>query len=112
LKDTKFKESLPPELNEDIIKYEKNPNCPCNLPIYRNILKYASQQLKDRYPNQEVVNPDVEMPLLVNNHCTVINCHIDQLDGKLKELAPGRLQIAIARWEDQVTVIINELDFE
>jgi hypothetical protein len=110
LKDTNFRRSLPPELNEDIIKYEKNPSCPCNLPIYRNILKFASQQLKDRYPNQEVVNPDIELPPLVKNNWSVINCNIEQLENKLKELGVGRLQIAIARWEDQVTVIVNEMD--
>lgn len=111
LKDTNFRRSLPPELNEDVIKYEKNPNCPCNLPIYRNILKYASQQLKDRYPNQEVINPDIDLPPLVKNNWSVINCSVEQLESKLKELGVGRLQIAVARWEDQVTVIVNELDF-
>ena len=110
LKDINFRQSLPPELETDIKKYEKNPSCPCNLEVYRNILKYASKQLKDRFPNQEVMNPDIEMPLLVKNNWTVINCSVDQLEAKLKELAPGRLQIAIARWENQVTVIVNELD--
>ena len=93
------------------VTLEKNPNCPCNLDVYRNILKYASKQLKDRFPNQEVLNPDIEMPPLVKNNWTIINCGIDQLENKLKEIGVGRLQIAIARWEDQVTVIVNEMDF-
>lgn len=111
LRDINFRQSLPPELTEDILSYEKNPNCPCNMPIYRNVLKYAAKQLRERFPNQEVTNPDMEMPPLIKNNWTVINCHIDQLETKLKELAPGTKSLAISRWEDQVTVIINELDF-
>lgn len=111
LKDINFRQSLPPELREDITKYENNPNCPCNLPIYRNVLKYATKQLKERFPSQEIINPDLELPPLVKNNWTVINCNVSELEGKLKELSPGTKSIAITRWEDQVTAVINELDF-
>lgn len=110
LKDLDFRSKLPGELKADIQKYERNPTCPCNMNVYRNVLKYASKQLKEYYPNQEVVDVDRELPLLQENDFTVISCHIDKLEDKLRLLGPGRKSIAVARYEDQVTVIINELD--
>ena len=47
---------------------------------------------------------------MAENHWTVINCHIDELESKLKKLPPGRKQIAITRYADQATVVVNELD--
>ncbi len=110
LKDPKFKASLPAELQEDIKKYESNPSCPCNFSIYRNILKKAAKELMAYYPEQEIVDPDVDLPALRDNNFTVINCHVDHLERKLKELGPGSKQIAVARYDNQVTVIVNELD--
>lgn len=110
LRDSKFRLSLPPELNDDIRKYEQNPNCPCNLEVYRNILRLGAKQLREYYPDKEVVNPDTELPPLQQNHWTVINCHVNELETNLKKAGVGRKQIAIARWEDQVTVAINDLD--
>lgn len=111
LRDHQFRKSLPPELKEDLFKYDQNPTCPCNLPIYHRILKIAAKQLMNQYPDREVVNPDEELLKLVENHWKVINCEVNELDNKLKELGPGRKQLAVARWEDKVTVIVNELDY-
>jgi chemotaxis methyl-accepting protein methylase len=36
--------------------------------------------------------------------------HFEFLEKKLSKLGPGRKQLDVARWEDQVTVVINELD--
>ncbi len=110
LRDYKFRISLPDELKADIQKYEQNPNCPCNLDVYRNVLKYGVKQLKEFYPNKEVVNPDVELPILQQNTWTVINCSVHEIENKLKALGPGRKQIVVARYEDQATVVINDLD--
>ena len=112
LKDPEFRNKLPPELDEDIRKYEQNPGCPCNLGIYRNVLSLASKELLQYYPGREVVNPETELPPLRQNNFTVINCSILELEGKLKELGLGDKQIAIARYEDQVTVIINDLSYD
>jgi hypothetical protein len=112
LKDHKFKQNLPDILREDIAKYEKNPGCPCNLSIYRNILKFASKQLSEYYPSREVVNPDLELPPLQENNWKVINCEASKLEEELKALGYGRIQLAVARWEDQVTVIVNFLDVD
>lgn len=110
LADPEFRKKLPAELKSDVQKYESNPGCPCNLPVYINVLKKASRQLIEYYPNHEVENPDEELLKLAENHFTVINCHIDELEAKLKALPPGRKQLGIGRYEDQVTVIVNELD--
>lgn len=106
LKDGNFRKKLPEILKEDIQKYEQNPNCVCNLSVYRNVLKYATKELLQYFPNSEVT----ELPPLQENNWSVINCHIDELENKLKNLSVGRMQIAVARYEDQVTVIVNELE--
>ena len=86
LKDPKFKKTLPPELDAVIIKYEQNPSCPCNIPIYNKVLKYASKQLREYFPGKEVVKPDEELLKIAENHWFVINCHVDELEKKLKEI--------------------------
>lgn len=108
LRDPEFRKKLPEELKLDVQKYEQNPSCGCNLPIYQRILKIAPKQLKDYFPGREVETP--EEKLLMENHWKVINCHVNELEQTLKNLPSGRKQVAVARYEDQVTVIVNELD--
>lgn len=111
LRDSKFRLSLPEELKDDIRKYEQNPNCPCNLEIYRKILKVGSKQLREYYPGKEVVNPDTELPPLQENRWNVINCTVDELEDHLKKAAAfGRKQIFVARYQNEATLIINDLD--
>lgn len=111
LKDPIFRDSLPSELTSDIQKYLQNPGCACNLPIYQKIMKVAQMQLASYFPNKIIVTVEEEMQTLSKNNWTVINCHINEVQEKLKQLGPGRKQIALSRFEDQATVIINELDF-
>jgi hypothetical protein len=111
LRDGRFRERLPPELNEDIQKYLQNPGCACNLPIYRRVMQYGGEQLKAYFPDKELPNIEEEIKNLAQNHWLVINCNISELEGRLTKLPPGRKQIAVARYEDQVTVIVNELDY-
>ena len=110
LKDPRFRDSLPIELKEDVAKFLSNPGCACNVPIYRRIAKECKQQLHQYFPNKEVVDEPEEVQRLAENHWSVINCHVDELEARLKKLPPGRKQLGIARHEDQVTVIVNELD--
>jgi hypothetical protein len=110
LRDSRFRDSLPPEFGEDIIKYVQNPGCACNFPLYKKIFKDAQTQLKAYFPGRELSDIDEETRKLAENHWTVLNCHKDELEEKLRKLPPGRKQLAIARYEDQVTVVINELD--
>lgn len=39
----------------------------------------------------------------------VINTTKDDLAGELKKLAKGRKSLALARWEDEITVVVNDL---
>ncbi len=110
LKDARFRESLPPSLLEEVQKFLKNPGCACNMPLYRKIITECQDQVKQYFPNTEVSNIQEEIKKLAENHFTVINCSIEDLEQKLRKLGSGRKQIAVARYEDQVTVIVNDLD--
>jgi len=110
LKDSRFRESLSPEFNELVQKYLQNPSCACNLPLYKKIMTDAKQELKAYYPNRSIADIDEEARKLAENNFSVINCRIDELEEKLKKLPSGRKQIACARYENFITVVVNELD--
>ena len=111
LKDSRFRDTLPKSLTEDVQKYISNPGCACNTPLYRKVLKECQDQLKSYFPSRTVSNIEEEISKLAENNWSVINCHIDELEEKLRKLPKGRKQLAMTRYEDQVTVIVNELDF-
>lgn len=110
LKDHRFLDSLPISFQEDITKYLSNPSCGCNLPFYKRVMAEAADKLKEYYPNQEIQTEEENVKSLAQNNYSVINCHINELADQLKKFPVGRKQIAIARYEDQVTVIMNELN--
>lgn len=110
LKDSRFRATLPKDLEKEVNEFLNNPGCPCHVPLYRKILKNCKEQLEKYYPNSELTDPTEELQKLAENQWTVINCHIDELEKKLRKLGPGRKQLDMARHEDQVTVIVNELD--
>lgn len=110
LKDSRFRDSLPIDFQEDIAQYLSNPNCTCNLNIYRKILKNCKEELQRYFPGKEILNEDDETAKLAQNNWTVINCSIFDLESELRKLPKGRKQMDIARYQDQVTVVINELD--
>lgn len=113
LLDARFRSSLPEELTEDVQKFLKNPNCACNHPIYLKLMRRAQKQLSDYFPSKDKIEPEVfekEIELLSRNNWQVINCHIAELSEKLRELGPGRKQLDVARWQDQVTVVVNHLE--
>ena len=110
LKDSRFRDTLPPNLIDEVQKFLKNPGCACNMPLYRKILSECSDQIKQYFPNREITDIKEEVKKLSENKFSVINCSIDELENKLRKLGNGRKQIAIARYEDQVTVIVNDLD--
>lgn len=112
LADPRFRQSLGIEFQEDVAKYLTNPGCSCNHKIYRRILKEAKKQLLSYYPGKtEVDNESENISKMSRNYFTVINCHKDDLQKELKKLPPGRKQIAITRYEDQITAVINELEY-
>jgi hypothetical protein len=110
LKDSNFRKELPESLLNDVQKFLNNPSCTCNIPIYRNIMRHGGDALRKFYPNKVLVTPEEEAEKLAKNNWTVINCSIGELESKLKKLGNGRKQIAVSRFEDQVTVVVNELD--
>lgn len=110
LRDKRFRESLPNDFTEDMQKYLQNPGCACNVPIYKKIMIQAKTQLQAYYPNRSVANLEEEAKKLADNNFSVINCHVDELEARLRKLPSGRKQIAVTRFEDQVTVVVNELD--
>lgn len=113
LLDERFRQTLPDDLSEDIQKFLRNPGCSCNHPIYRKVLKNAATQLAQYYPGKMRVEPEEiekEIERVSKNEWTVINCSIDELAGRLRKLPPGRKQLDIARYQNQVTVVVNELD--
>lgn len=109
LKDSRFRMSLPKEFESDVESFLEKPGCGCHVPFYKKILKECKQQLQNYYPNLEIVDQN-DLEKLAENNWTVINCHINELESKLNTLPPGRKQMDIARYEDQVTVVVNELD--
>jgi hypothetical protein len=111
MRDSRFRGSLPETLKEDINKYLQNPGCACNMPIYRNVLKLGKTQLETYFPGRVVSDIEAEDRAYNSNNFTVIDCHVKDLQAKLNKLAPSRFkQIAVARYEDKVVVIINEPD--
>lgn len=113
LLDERFRASLPSDLSEDVQKFLKNPGCACNSPIYMNIMRKARPQIAEYFPAREAPTEEEfkkEADRLAKNDWQVINCSVDELADKLRKLGPGRKQIDVARWQDQVTVVINHLD--
>lgn len=110
LKDPRFRDSLPHELKEDIVKYLNNPGCACNVPFYRKLLKSYRGHLSNYFPNSVITDEAEEVAELAKNNWSVINCKASELLSRLRNLPPGRKQITVARWQDEITVIINELD--
>ena len=110
LKDSRFRLTLPKEMESDMDEFLKNPGCACHTPLYRKVIKNCREQLSKYFPGMEVPEQDEEIRKISENHWSVINCHVDELEGRLSRLGPGRKQIDVARWEDQVTVVVNDLD--
>jgi hypothetical protein len=110
LRDSEFRKELPSSLLDDVQKFLNNPGCACNVPIYRKVMKFGGEQLKKYFSEKILVTPEEEEAKLAKNNWSVINCSIGELEASLKKLNKGRKQIAISRYEDQVTVIVNELD--
>jgi hypothetical protein len=111
LLDKRFRESLPASLLPDVQKFLQNTNCACNHPIYQKIMKEGRQQLAAYFPHKDTVDAEKEIDKIARNEWTVFSCHINELQERLRKLAPGgRKQLEVARWQDQVTVVINDLD--
>lgn len=110
LKDERFRAILPKDMGPELIGFLENPGCACNLPLYRKIMKDCRDQLSKYYPGMEIPDTEKEISRMAENHWTVISCHVDELESRLNKLGPGRKQLDVARYQDQVTVVVNDLD--
>jgi hypothetical protein len=110
LNDGRFRDILPLDIRDDVAKYLHCPSCASNVPLYRKILKTCQKQLQEYFPGKEIFNEEEDIKNLANNNWLVINCSVNELESRLRALPKGRKQVAVCRWEDQCTVIINELD--
>jgi hypothetical protein len=110
MKDEDFRSKLPESLAPEIQKFINNPSCSCNVPLYKKIIKEAKDQVLAYFPGKEVMSQEEEVERLSKNNWRVLSCSIGDLEKEMKKLPNGRKQVAMARYEDQVTVIINDLD--
>lgn len=110
MKDEKFRSTLPESLAPEVQKFINNPSCSCNVPLYKKIIKEAKDQVLAFFPGKEILSQEEEIERLAKNNWRVISCSIGDLEKEMKKLPAGRKQIAMSRYEDQVTVIVNELD--
>jgi hypothetical protein len=110
MKDEDFRSKLPESLAPEIQKFINNPSCSCNVPLYKKIIKEAKEQVLAYFPGKDVMTQEEEIERLSKNNWRVINCSIGDVEKEMKKLPNGRKQIAMARYEDQVTIIINDLD--
>lgn len=112
LLDERFRASLPDSLTEDVQKFLKNPGCACNHPLYMKVMRNAKKEVADYFPTKDTPQDEdlQKMEKLATNDWEVINCNINELTDKLRGLKPGRKQLDVARWQDQVTVVVNHLE--
>ena len=113
LLDPRFREMLPESLKDDVQKFLQNPGCVCNHPIYLRVMKQAQKELATYFPTKDTPEEgevQKEFERVTKNEWQVINCSVHELTDELRKLGPGRKQLDVARWQDQVTVIINHLE--
>lgn len=109
LSDNRFRDLFLPDLKNEMEAALKNPTCACNRKLYDRFFEFPDR-LAQYFPNREIESIQEKTDSLSKNQFTVINCHINELEARLKRLPTGRKQIAVTRFNDQVTAIINELD--
>jgi uncharacterized Zn finger protein len=109
LLDGRFREKLPIELKDKMAKYLHCPSCSTSTEILREILKNCQNQLLEYFPGAQI-DEQQELKKLSENHFSVINCNVKELESKLKSLPPGRKTLAISRYQDEITVVINEVN--
>ena len=94
---------------EDFNKVLNNPGCACNVPFYRKVFQYKDR-LKEYFPNRSIKTPEEEAEELSQNYWSVTNCHVDELEKVLNKMHRiGRKQVAITRYEDQITLVVNDI---
>ena len=107
LTDGRFRD-LFPELKEDIAKVLHNPSCACNVPIYDEFFRFK-KRLAKYFSSRAIKSPQEEVTEDNQNHWSVVNCKADELEDVLNKMHKlGRVQLAVARYEDEITLIVND----
>ena len=110
LSDRRFRE-LFPELKDDIAKVLSNPSCGCNIPIYDKFYKFKDR-LAQYFTDKEIKSPQEEAIEENQNFWSVTNCKASELEDILNKMHKiGRIQLSIARYEDEVTLVTNSIGY-
>lgn len=105
--DSRFRD-LFPEYKVEMEKVASGVQCgSCGNTLIEKIIKYPERLIK-YFPDRKIISLQEEINNS-HNHFKVINCSIHELEEKLKALGTGKKQITIARYEDQITMIVNEI---
>lgn len=92
-----------PEWKDQIGKFLANPGCECNRPLLISIL-----ESKDRLESYFKRPIKVAMSLPPRGgQVRVINTDIHRLEEELRNLPPGMKYIALARYQDQITAVVQ-----
>lgn len=105
MRDHRFREKLPAKFEKDIEEYLKDPNCKCNSDLYLKIIRECKSQIQEYFPGKKIIDPDQE----IETSWKVINCHIDELESELRKLSFRPKQLQVARYQDQITVVMREI---
>lgn len=106
--DQRFRD-LFPEYKEDLDKFMQNPGCGCNMPFLHKLMNHKDR-LQKYFPTKDIETTNEMVDRIATNHWKVINCKRSELESELRKLPKGRKQLTVAIWQEEATVVINELD--
>jgi len=100
-----------PELRGQFDAYIQKPGCGhCAAQLINGLMEYPDRlQAYFGEVDLDVTAPESFDPVGATNF-NVINCSVHELEDRLNALPAAAYQITVARYEDQVTAIINRLD--
>lgn len=112
LRDDRFLAQFP-ELSGLVGRYRTQKHCgSCGVELARAIIEKYPERVREYFPGREVLTPREEAAAVAaTEDYTVINCKTTELEAKLRRLPPGRKYVTVARWQDEVTVIVNHLGY-
>lgn len=97
-----------PELKSDIDVFLQNPGCKCNEPLYNTILQ-QTDRLKRYFGEEMRIKEKVVTAETLRQSTFVLNVDIHELQGALRKLPVGPKSISLARFQDQVTAVVQIL---
>lgn len=100
-----------PELRAQFDAYIQKPGCGhCAAQLISGLMEHP-ERLQEYFGEVELdVTPPESFDPVGAANFSVINCSVHELEDRLNALPAAAYQITVARYEDQVTAIINRLD--